>query len=225
MQSAYVGGAFLINIRHNEMDDSHHSYSSRNSRKELRKEMRDRRRQLTASEQAYFADLLAHWFSKTPLFLNSHRIAFYISNDGELDLLPLMLIALSMKKRCFLPVLGSVSRPHLRFAPYTPEVDMRFNKFGIPEPVNPLNKILKPFNMDLVLTPLVAFDQLGNRLGMGGGYYDKTFSFLTHRNRWSSPRLVGVAHDFQKVEHIHSENWDVPLNAVITPGAFMPVGK
>ncbi|MDH5328292.1 MAG: 5-formyltetrahydrofolate cyclo-ligase [Gammaproteobacteria bacterium] len=191
------------------------------SRKQLRKAMREKRRNLPIAEQTRLADRLAAHFSSHSLFRNSQRIAFYISNDGELDLLPLIVLALARKKRCYLPVLGAGSRPHLRFAPYRPGIKMRFNKFGIPEPQCFKREMAKPLAMDLVLTPLVAFDESGNRIGMGGGYYDRTFAFLRFRRRWSKPRLIGVAHDFQKVNRIQNESWDVPLSGVVTPSSVL----
>ena len=68
--------------------------------------------------------------------------------------------------------------------------------------------------------PLVAFDTECNRLGMGGGYYDRTLGFLHRRNRWQSPRLIGVAHDCQKVDPLPIQNWDIPLQGVITESTF-----
>jgi 5-formyltetrahydrofolate cyclo-ligase len=75
---------------------------------------------------------------------------------------------------------------------------------------------IQPLALDLVLTPLVGFDHKGNRLGMGGGYYDRSFAFLLRRQNWKKPRLVGLAYDFQQLDKLPAKNWDVPLTAVAT---------
>ena len=201
------------------------SNSDKALRKQLRQQMRSARRELNSAEQERSAILLASHFSKHPWFVNSKRIAFYISNDGELDLLPLMVRALEMKKHCYLPVLGPQCRPNLTFAPYYPGSSMLHIKFGIPEPVCLSRQLLKPAGLDLVLTPLVAFDLHGNRLGMGGGYYDRSFSFRRHRKHWLAPRLVGVAHDFQQAAHVPHQDWDIPLSGIVTPTAIIGVSS
>jgi 5-formyltetrahydrofolate cyclo-ligase len=67
-----------------------------------------------------------------------------------------------------------------------------------------------------VLAPLVAFDRSGNRLGMGGGYYDRSFAYLRHRVHWRRPRLIGYAYGFQEVQALERAHWDVPLSGVVT---------
>ena len=79
---------------------------------------------------------------------------------------------------------------------------------------------MKPFALDLVLVPLVAFDARGVRLGMGGGYYDRSFAYLNFRSRWRRPRLIGVGFDFQRAESISPQPWDVCLDGVITERGF-----
>ena len=70
--------------------------------------------------------------------------------------------------------------------------------------------------LDLVLMPLVGFDSTGSRLGMGGGFYDRSFAFLRRRQKWRKPNLIGAAFDCQKVEQIDGQSWDVPLSGVMT---------
>ena len=82
-----------------------------------------------------------------------------------------------------------------------------------------------PWGLDLILLPLVGFDLKGNRLGMGGGYYDRTLSYLRHRRFWIKPRLVGVAHECQKVDSLIARPWDIPLDAVVTETAFYRFNK
>lgn len=189
-----------------------------NQRQQLRKRLREQRRSLAAHDKRRYSRLLAKSFAKTNLFRNSTRIAFYLANDGELDLAPLMRVAWRMKKKCYLPILSPPFRRHLLyFGRYRQGDPLVANQYGIAEPKVAPRHWLPGRRLDLVLTPLVAFDTQGNRLGMGGGYYDRTFAYLRSRNRWRRPKLVGIAYDFQQVDQLGSAAWDVPLSAVATP--------
>jgi 5-formyltetrahydrofolate cyclo-ligase len=92
------------------------------------------------------------------------------------------------------------------------ETTLRKNTYGIWEPVH--GDFIDVRLLDIVVTPLVAFDEHGNRIGMGGGYFDRCFSFLRHRTRWLQPKLIGLAFDCQKVEEITPNPWDIPLYRV-----------
>ena len=193
-----------------------------NSRQQLRKRLREQRRSLSAHERKRFSKQLAKRFAKSSLFRNSNHIAFYIANDGELDLLQLMKIAWRMKKRCYLPILSPPFRRHLLyFGLYNKGDPLVANQYAIPEPKVSPRQWRTGRRLNLVLTPLVAFDEHGNRLGMGGGYYDRTFAYLRNHHRWRRPRLVGIAYDFQQVAQLERASWDVPLSAVVTPGGLM----
>jgi 5-formyltetrahydrofolate cyclo-ligase len=63
--------------------------------------------------------------------------------------------------------------------------------------------------------PLVGFDRLGNRMGMGGGYYDRTLAFMSEHHS-GKPKLVGLAHSSQEVELISQQSWDIPLHVIAT---------
>jgi 5-formyltetrahydrofolate cyclo-ligase len=90
------------------------------------------------------------------------------------------------------------------------------NCFGIPEPAGASGRWLRGAELDVVLAPLVAFDRAGHRLGMGGGFYDRTFRFVVRRAEWRRPWIIGLAYDFQRVDALPVERWDVPLHAVVT---------
>lgn len=104
----------------------------------------------------------------------------------------------------------------LWFLPYRPGEPLHPNRFGIPEPSRHRGRIGPPWNLDLLLVPLVGFDADCNRIGMGGGFYDRTLAYLRHRTHWRRPRLIGIAHECQRVEQIHPRTWDIPLDAVAT---------
>ena len=193
------------------------------SRDSLRKTMRDKRRALTEEQRESSAEQFADHLSKSRIFMNSHRIAFYMANDGELDPIVLMNIAWSMGKSCYLPVLTANHEKSLLFAPYQSGDPVEFNRFGIAEPAVAARHRLKARSLDLIIVPLVAFDGQGNRIGMGGGYYDRTLSFLKSRQQWIKPKLVGVGYDFQEVTSIDSESWDVPLFYIATNERFLKI--
>jgi 5-formyltetrahydrofolate cyclo-ligase len=186
------------------------------SRDEQRKQIRGLRRKLTVSERADAAGAAAESFVRTRLFRNSGCIALYLAVDAELDTAPLIERCWRYGKSVYLPVLSSDRHAHLDFVNYRPDSRLYPNRFGIPEPVALRGDLLQPRALDLVITPLVGFDADGNRLGMGGGYYDRTFAFLRSRRHWKKPRLIGFAYGFQQLPALTRESWDVPLDGVIT---------
>lgn len=186
------------------------------SRTQLRKRLRATRQHLDSDKQQHYAGLLANHLSNHPLLRNSQRIAAYLPADGEMDPTPLLQHLFTLGKRIYLPVLTNFSAGKLEFAAYAPGDHLVYNHFGILEPELTSRRLIKSSALDLVLTPLVAFDNQGHRLGMGGGYYDQTFYFLKHRTHWRKPRLLGIGYEFQQVAAIKSESWDVPLDFVAT---------
>jgi len=182
----------------------------------LRSALRARRRALAPAEQERAARNLAIRAVADRLFRVSRRMAFYLANDGEIDPVPLIDRARGLNKICYLPVLSQVRHDRLWFAPFDSSTPMARNRFGIPEPVVPSRYWRRAHELDLIFLPLVAFDRQGNRLGMGGGFYDKSLGFLHRRERWRKPHLIGLAHDFQQVSRLGVFPWDVPLQAIIT---------
>ena len=189
-------------------------------RADVRRQMRARRRALSETERSKRAHALADRLAGTSLFRNSRRIAAYLAVDGEADPLPLIQRAWTMGKTVYLPVLVPFNHNRLWFAPLRPDGTLVTNRFGIAEPTCIHRQRSGVIALDLVLTPLVAFDAQGNRLGMGGGFYDRTFGFLHRRRHWLKPRLVGLAYDFQQVPRLPAAAWDVPLYAVATDRAL-----
>lgn len=185
-------------------------------RGELRRQMRAQRARLSPAAQAHAAFHVAQRIAHSTLFQRSQHIACYLPQRGELDPTPLMQRAWAMRKTCYLPVLSPLPGGRLWFMPYREGDPLIPNRFGIFEPCLSTACRAPPWALDLVLTPLVAFDAQGNRLGMGGGFYDKTFSFMRRRQHWRKPRLVGLAYDFQCVATLQHSSWDVPLQAIAT---------
>jgi 5-formyltetrahydrofolate cyclo-ligase len=152
----------------------------------------------------------------TTQWQQAQHIAFYIAHDSEIDPKPLIDLAHSQNKHCYLPALAANDLKHLILVHYTPGDVLVKNIYGIPEPIQNPTAIIDPTALDLVITPLVAFDKTGTRLGMGVGYYDRTFSFLNHSERPKTPQMVGLAYQFQQVESLSAQEWDVSLDWIVT---------
>ena len=176
--------------------------------------MREQRRGLSPEQQRHAARRLNAIVGSSSIFRRSLHIAFFLANDGELDPLPLLRRAWRMGKVCYLPVI--TPGKSLWFAPYENGDPLAPNRFGIPEPARTGTTLVSARVLDLILTPLVAFDDQGHRLGMGSGFYDRTLSFLRHRRIWRKPRLLGVAHELQHLSTLQAAPWDVPLDGVAT---------
>jgi len=196
------------------------SNPSNRKQKESRATYRQKRRALSKHQQRIAAGNLATILIKQPVFQRSRRIAFYIANDGEIDPAPLLNAAVTMGKHCFLPRLkpwiSTTNRNKLWFFRYAPGDPLCPNRFGIPEPVPIFNRKVPAVALDAILIPLVAFDSLGNRLGMGKGYYDQTLSFLDTGRSWHRPQLVGLAHACQQAELLDANPWDIKMDSIVT---------
>lgn len=179
----------------------------------LRKQMRAKRRALTSQAQQIAARRLCKHLLHHPVVAKSRHIAVYLSNDGEIDPAFFARHAQRLGKQIYLPALHPVRKGHLWFGPL--QGRRTWNRFGIAEPDPAYNRMRPARRLDLILVPLVAFDAQGGRLGMGGGFYDRTFAFL-QRGQHTKPRLFGLAHAFQQVPKLNTASWDIPLNTVIT---------
>lgn len=185
------------------------------SRQHIRQHIRLRRRALSPEQQLHDAQELLVRFQQVPSVIDAQHIALYLSNDGEIDTQPLIDWLWQHGKAVYLPVLHPFSKGHLLFLHYTPETRMKRNKYQIKEPALDIRLVKPVSELDLICTPLVAFDDTGQRLGMGGGYYDRTLNRWHHEKQ--GPRPLGLAHDCQQVNNLPFEAWDVPLPEIITP--------
>lgn len=183
------------------------------TRQQIRQQIRQRRRALTPEQQTQFALQAADRMMAYPPVLLAQTVAVFLSFDGELDTRPLIDQLWRAGKRVYLPVLHPFSPGNLLFLHYHPSSDLVVNRLNIREPKLDVRDVLPLSQLDVLVTPLVAFDAAGQRLGMGGGFYDRTLQ------NWRQHRLppVGYAHDCQQVDALPTEQWDIPLPAVITP--------
>ena len=186
----------------------------------LRKQLRQARKNLSDDEQLHAAQSLRKSFDQffSPILDKQQpikRVALYLSNDGEISPHLLCEYFWEQEIQTYLPV---IQDKKLTFALYTADTTWQQNDFNINEPVT--TKHIPEDNLDIVFLPLVGFDKEGGRLGMGGGFYDRTFA---SKKVYKKPLLIGLAHDCQQVSSLPVENWDVPLQAIITPTQVIDV--
>ena len=176
----------------------------------IRREMRARRRALAPGERVRADRALRTHIRALSAFRAARRVGVFIAFDGEPDLAPLI-AAVGRAKQFFVPVLTGAK---MRFVALPTGARLERNWFGILEPAR--GRTVDVRTLDLVLTPLVAFDAHGVRIGVGRGYYDRRFAFLRARTRWRKPKLLGVAYALQEVPKLEMRPWDVPLWGVVT---------
>ncbi|MGB1261975.1 MAG: 5-formyltetrahydrofolate cyclo-ligase [Cognaticolwellia sp.] len=194
----------------------------------LRNQLRQQRRTLSSQQQNdYSAQVLGHFVNDANI-AKAHHIALYLSNDGELNTQLLIDWCWQQGKQVYLPVVHPFTSGHLLFLHYDQHTAMTTNRYGIAEPKLDVGKIIPSQQLDVICTPLVAFDKTGSRLGMGGGFYDRTLSHWyqctqqqTAQQRNNQPTIkpypIGLAHNCQLIDAIPTELWDIPLPEIITP--------
>lgn len=180
-------------------------------RRALRRQMRDRRRALSDSQRRRAAARLARHLRSQLALHRSRRVGLYLPSDGELD--ATLWARSGPTRQLFLPRLDRLHAGHMHFARWQPDQALVANRYGIDEPA-PDQPTALLWSLDLLLIPLVAFDGHGQRLGMGGGFYDRALARLLRQPR--RPRLVGVGYRFQQVPELPTAAWDQPLDAVVT---------
>ena len=183
-----------------------------NEREHLRQILRTRRQSIGPAERMSAANQLADRLLNLPFARTVGAVVGYWASDGEIPLHAWQ-VRLPTTVRYCLPVLAQRT---LRFAVWKPGDPIAPNRFGIPEPVVPLSQTLPAEAIDLVVLPLVGFHPTGYRLGMGGGWYDQTFSFRLGKESQPPPWLVGVGFALQRVSAPIPMPWDISLDAICT---------
>ncbi len=173
----------------------------------LRARLREGRRQLSETQRQSAARALCHHVVDLPCWSQARRIALYMAGDGEIPTGPLAALCRTAEKQLFLPVMGADRT--LSFAAWARDVPLVRNDFGIEEPSADAETV-DVAQLDIIFMPLVGWDRQGGRLGMGGGYYDRSL------NGVRGPLLVGLAYSLQETSALPRDEWDVPLDFVVT---------
>ena len=193
------------------MPDNSTTNHSQPSIVDIRQLKRNQRRRLSAESQQQHSKALCQNIIQQKSYRNSQHVACYLANDGEIDPYQLIEHAWFANKDVYLPVLSPIKNS-LYFAPFDENSRFKHNRFNIAEPICQPSDWIRASQLDLLLLPLVAFDANGNRVGMGGGFYDRTLAYLQHRRYWRKPVLMGLAHEIQRTDQLDSQRWDIPLD-------------
>lgn len=183
---------------------------SEHKRTDLRKSLRDARSTLSKSHVRNKSFSICT--QAATLVADAQHVAAYYAFGAEVDLTVLMTTREACGQTNYVPIV--LPQFQMQFAPVTNDTPVTFNRYGIKEPYVDEASFVAGSQLDAVLVPLVGFDKLCNRMGMGGGYYDRCFARTTAAD--SGPLLIGVAYDLQCVDTVHAEDWDVPLDYVVT---------
>lgn len=197
-----------------------YTYNKTLKKKSLRTYIRSIRRSLTSQEQYIAAQLLTNKVTTVNHILQSTHIAIFISFDGEINTTLLIQTLLLMKKNIYLPVIPIVNPQYLLFYKYTLSIPLIRNHLNIYEPQKNTTSHIPIEILDIIFVPLVAFDKYGNRLGMGGGFYDRILKKYPKHHFSYIP--IGLAYDFQKISTklLPVESWDMKLPKIITPSHY-----
>jgi len=185
------------------------------TRQQIRQAIRERRQALSNEQQHHASQQLLTQVQRLAELKRPKTVAIYLAADGEINPQPVIDWLWQQDHQVCLPVLHPFSKGQLLFLEYQPNTPMVRNRYQITEPKLICANIVPVNQIDVIFTPLVAFDATGQRMGMGGGYYDRTLApWLTQR---PNARAIGLAHDCQQVTKLPCESWDVPLATILTP--------
>lgn len=216
---AQAGSASFIRAHDN------HSQVNGDDKKNIRRQARRNRRAMDDAEHAQASGRICQRISESRAFRNAQHIALYLPMDGEVDCLPLAARATARGKSVYLPRIPGSFPLAMDFVRLDSDTHLERGPHGVIQPPRSGGFRLAPRELDLIITPLVAFDENCHRIGMGGGYYDRAFEFLNNRKSWRKPRLLGLAFECQKANGIHPDPWDVALWAIVTESATYPGTK
>ena len=170
---------------------------------ELRKQMINKRLDLSREDYATKSNLIISKLKQHPDFINAKTIGVYVSFKNEVDTISLIKEIVNEKSICVPKTDGNL----MNFYLINSLDELKKGNFGILEPLNQ-GKIINKENIDLLIVPIVAFDSNHNRLGYGGGYYDRYL-----KNYFG--KVIGLAFSFQQIEILPVESFDIPIKTII----------
>ena len=183
------------------------------SRDNIRRHVRQERNSLSGEEQNQLALIASRHMLAEIQAQSAQHVALYVTHDGELATQKLIEALWDVDINLYLPRIHPFSKGNLLFVRYDRDSVMVDNQYGISEPQLNVQHVITVDKLDMIITPLVAFDEHGNRMGMGGGYYDRTLTQVVD----NKPLAIGFAHDCQQVSQVPTDFWDIPLPVIITP--------
>lgn len=184
------------------------------NKKTVRRSLLQQRKQIKQETNNAHSSIICEKIINSDFYAASKHIAAYISFGGEIDCNKLMQHCMSHpEKTCYLPV---IENNQMQFYAYHHTETLTQNQHHFLEPPHHNKLPITPEQIDLIIIPLVAFDTQGNRVGRGAGHYDRFLAPIQQEENRKKPLLIGVAHAFQQVTKITPDQWDIPLDTIIT---------
>ena len=182
----------------------------------LRKSVRTQRQQLPPDTIMSASHSIAEKIFSLNEFQNAQHVAFYAAQENEVDLSVLFYHVLSSNKTPYLPIFSEKNEKCLSFSRIDRQTKFKKNKWGIDEPLMNDDTLIETVELDVIFLPLVMFDAQCHRVGRGRGCYDRCLQFALNKTKNTRPTLIGLAYEFQKVETIVPQSWDVEMDFVMT---------
>ena len=184
----------------------------------LRKQLRQQRRTVSIFQQKQSQQHILNQLRRIKTFQHAEKIGVYLDAFGEIQTDQIIEYCFKQHKKVYLPMICNMNQK-LVWVKITQQQyrNKRFSHhpLGMQEPM--AGRGWHVATLDLLIMPLLACDRQGTRIGMGGGFYDKTLASATHK-----PFRLGIAHDFQLLDiPLHRETWDQPLDALATPSKYL----
>jgi len=179
--------------------------------KEIRLRVRSIRRELAQEQRLQAEHSIYQQIRQHPKVSTASNIAIFLSFDGELNTKPIIEYLWQQKKSVFIPIIHPFNSNYMLFLRYHEQTELIRNQFGILQPKLDIRHILPYKKLDIIFTPLVAFDERNYRIGMGRGYYDRLLKGYKQTNIYP----IGLAFACQKIGNIPNQPWDIQLPEII----------
>jgi 5-formyltetrahydrofolate cyclo-ligase len=179
----------------------------------IREKMRTLRQNLSPDEVERKSASIRTILMQLEEVQGSGTVCIYASTGNEVSTEGMVLNLLNTGKRVVVPDWNAwSSKSVIRLIQILDLNELCLDGHIVPQPVIIEDRIVPCHEVDIFLVPGLVFDESGNRLGMGGGYFDRLLA-----NTSSNATLIGLAYDFQLLAHIPTEEHDIPMNVVVTP--------
>jgi 5-formyltetrahydrofolate cyclo-ligase len=177
---------------------------------ETRRELRLKRSQLSSALRRRHDHAIGQHLFRLVKSHDARSVACYWPFDGEPDTTPVYRRLMNEGCNLALPVISGGDDHTMQFHPWRLDTELVKNRYGIPEPVE--TEAIPLSGLDMLVMPLVGYDNSGNRLGMGAGYYDRCLESI---RQLAAPLRVGIAYSIQKTGPLVTNKWDIPLHGIV----------
>jgi 5-formyltetrahydrofolate cyclo-ligase len=213
--------AHLLSLGHRTQPDSpiRRHLTTMLNKTQLRQYIITQRQQLNPQEQIQKSTQIFLHLSQHSWFKSATHVGCYLAHQAEVRTEDIIRLLWQQAKFCYLPVINPVKTDYtLRFYRYQPSSILEKNRYGIDQPVPNSGSSILVTDLDVLLVPLVGYDKVGNRLGLGGGFYDRALTFKKSR---AKPVLLGLAYDLQQVDVLPADPWDIALDGIVTESGLL----